>query len=279
MSEHEVLSSNDEVLALRRRVGELETRLETREAQFRRVVELLREDKQSALMKLAGSISHDISNVLVAVLGFSDLLLGKLDTDDPIARSIRMIQDSGNRGVELSRHLLEFSRRRRGENSSFEPDASIGDIMEILPFILPAHSSLSLQPGAEGCHLRFDAGIFQAMVLMGVMNGAAYCREDQNPEITLRTEVLVQKDFSDTTRSVAPGTYCVLHIDSAGHELNAEEVAGLCDPLRVGPNGAEDFGVGYAFAKKALQLVGGDDLGDPVGRRGHPGHDAFPRHQ
>lgn len=264
LSEHEYQEGTEELAELRGRIEELESRLEEREAQFRRTVELLREEKQAALMKLAGSVSHDVSNVLVAVLGFSDLLLSKLSPDDPSHRSIRMIQDAGNRGVELSRRLLDFSRRRPGRMEELEPDVAIGELMELLPWLLPPHAAVALQPGAEGYRVNFDREVFRTIILMAVLNGATHASAAGVPEVTMRTGHFVQETFADTGASLAPGTYWFVHVDAGGHSVTEEEGAGLCDPLNVGPGGAEDYGVGYAYARKALQLVGGAIIATPL---------------
>ena len=68
--------------------------------------------KMEAVGKLAGGIAHDFNNLMTAVLGYSDLILSRLDTDDANREKIESIREALVRASDLTRQLLAFSRRQ-----------------------------------------------------------------------------------------------------------------------------------------------------------------------
>jgi signal transduction histidine kinase len=78
----------------------------------RRTEEHLQESMRlEAVGRLAGGIAHDLNNMLVAILGFSDLLAQSMAADDPRLDDVRQISDAAERSAELTRQLLAFARR------------------------------------------------------------------------------------------------------------------------------------------------------------------------
>jgi PAS domain S-box-containing protein len=78
--------------------------------------QLRQSQKMDAIGKLAGGIAHDFNNLMTAVLGYSDLLLNKLNGDDDGTREkVEGIRDAALRASDLTRQLLAFGRRQMFE--------------------------------------------------------------------------------------------------------------------------------------------------------------------
>ncbi len=74
--------------------------------------ELRQAQKMEAVGTLAGGIAHDMNNVLAVVLGFSSVLDGEMDADDPKRRDVREIVAAARRGRSLVEKLLGFARTK-----------------------------------------------------------------------------------------------------------------------------------------------------------------------
>ena len=68
--------------------------------------------RMEAVGLLAGGVAHDFNNFLTAILGFSDMLAGDLDDDDPRRADALEIRNVAQRAAALTRQLLAFSRRQ-----------------------------------------------------------------------------------------------------------------------------------------------------------------------
>ncbi len=66
--------------------------------------------KLEALGRLAGTLSHDLNNILGAIEGYATLLLKAMPPADPARSDIEEILKAERRAAELTRQLLVFSR-------------------------------------------------------------------------------------------------------------------------------------------------------------------------
>lgn len=78
---------------------------------------LQRIQKMDALGKLTGGIAHDFNNILGIVLGFSELLELELEQESKQLRYCRHIITASERGSELTRKLLSFSKVENKKNA------------------------------------------------------------------------------------------------------------------------------------------------------------------
>ena len=75
--------------------------------------QLLQAQKMEALSQLAGGIAHDFSNdVLMAILGYSQLVESQLSAEDRGYRFAAEIRKAGEHALALTQQLLAFSRRQ-----------------------------------------------------------------------------------------------------------------------------------------------------------------------
>src|SRR5205823_1199454 len=68
--------------------------------------------KMEAVGQLAGGIAHDFNNLLSIILGYSELVLGKLSAAAPDREPMRQIRNAANRAADLTRQLLAFGRKQ-----------------------------------------------------------------------------------------------------------------------------------------------------------------------
>jgi two-component system cell cycle sensor histidine kinase/response regulator CckA len=76
-----------------------------------RLDEVFAARRQALVGQLAGAIAHDLNNVLTAVLGYSEMLLGDAGPGHPWRADLEEIYASGQRAAQLVRRLLAFSRQ------------------------------------------------------------------------------------------------------------------------------------------------------------------------
>jgi signal transduction histidine kinase len=74
--------------------------------------QLVQARKMEAVGQLTGGVAHDFNNLLTVVLGNIDMLARKEEESERRARRIDAIRQAAERGRDLTRQLLAFSRRQ-----------------------------------------------------------------------------------------------------------------------------------------------------------------------
>ena len=106
---------------------------------FRDVMEKRVSDEQNLLAKkmesvgmLAGGIAHDFNNMLTGILGYASLMKKLLADDAKLGRYADAIEHSAQRASQLTRHLLNFSRRQKKSLSVVDVNALLEDVIFLL---------------------------------------------------------------------------------------------------------------------------------------------------
>ena len=74
--------------------------------------QLRQAQKMEAIGQLSGGIAHDFNNILMAIIGFSNILKMKLDERDPLQADIDQILAASDRAVHLTQGMLAYSRKQ-----------------------------------------------------------------------------------------------------------------------------------------------------------------------
>jgi signal transduction histidine kinase/DNA-binding response OmpR family regulator len=88
--------------------------------------------KMEAVGQLTGGVAHDFNNLLTVVLGNIDMLGRKAEDEGRRARRIEAIRQATERGRDLTRQLLAFSRRQHLSPVSLDVNALIADFAPLL---------------------------------------------------------------------------------------------------------------------------------------------------
>ncbi|HEU5041408.1 MAG TPA: PAS domain-containing protein, partial [Gemmatimonadales bacterium] len=68
--------------------------------------------KMEAVGRFAGGVAHDLNNMMMIIVGFSDFLLSTLEPHDPRRSDADEIRKAAERAMHLTRQLLGFGRQR-----------------------------------------------------------------------------------------------------------------------------------------------------------------------
>ena len=90
--------------------------------------QVLRFQKMESLSRLAGGVAHEFNNLLTAINGYSEMLLRRLDPDDPRRKAAHQIRKAGERAAVLVRQLLTFSRRTSSRPELLDLNAVLRDM-------------------------------------------------------------------------------------------------------------------------------------------------------
>lgn len=94
--------------------------------------QLLQSQKMEAVGTLAGGIAHDFNNMLQGILGYASLIKMKVKEDDPIYKSVDIIENSAMKAAELTRQLLGFARKGKYVIEPLNLNDTIDNVLKII---------------------------------------------------------------------------------------------------------------------------------------------------
>jgi signal transduction histidine kinase len=80
-------------------------------------------DDLQPMGELAGAVAHDLSNLLAAIRGYAELAQQGVAQGDQAWGDLEQLQRAVERGEELARQLLEFSRNALEASGTGLPEA------------------------------------------------------------------------------------------------------------------------------------------------------------
>lgn len=138
------------------------------EAVFAEGERRLRESQRmEAIANLAGGIAHDFNNLLTTISGYANLLLEESDHPEPDLEEIRTASE---RGAELVRQLLAFSRRQTLRPEPIDLNEVITRLERVLGRMIGVDITLHTELEPDLWLTEADSAQIEQMVLNLVAN-------------------------------------------------------------------------------------------------------------
>lgn len=158
-----------------------------------------------ALGVLAGGVAHDFNNMLTIVLGYSELLMGRLDAESPDRRALEEIRIAGQRASALTRQLLVFSRKQVVETRPLWPNESVEGLGKMLTQLIDEDIEMEMRLMPDTGMVSADPGQVDQVIINLAVN--ARDAMPQGGRLVIETEN-VHLDTGDFVRLAISDTGC-----------------------------------------------------------------------
>jgi signal transduction histidine kinase len=126
-------------------------------------------EKMEALGRLAGGITHDFSNVLVAVNGFGQLALDHLPPGHPARPHVDEIMKASQTAQHLVRQIVAFSRRQELSPRRIDLRAAVGEWDGMIRRLLGSRFDFRIDPSSNAPAVYADPGqLFQVVLNLSI---------------------------------------------------------------------------------------------------------------
>ncbi|HSW62275.1 MAG TPA: ATP-binding protein [Dissulfurispiraceae bacterium] len=215
--------------------------------QVKLMQQLRHSQKMETVGQLAGGVAHDFNNILCAMIGFCYLAKMKTGEDHPARRYLDHIAALMERGANLTKSLLAFSRKQLLAVRPEHINEIIEDISEFLRRIIGTDIQLETALAGEDLVVMADRGQIEQVL----MNLATNARDAMPDGGSLRIGVArceIDKDFVHAHGYGAHGTYAALTVEDSGAGMDEKTMEKIFEPFFTTKAEGKGTGLGMAIA-------------------------------
>lgn len=216
---------------------------------------LLRSQKLEAVGTLAGGIAHDFNNLLTAIIGYSEILLDKLEEEDPLRRHASIIYSAAERGAELTKRILSLTRKEKVEMKAVDLNEVIRGSLELLHRSIPKSIEIVRNLREDLPKIKAEPAQIQQVILNLVVNARDAMAD--NGRLTIETDLervndgMVKPIFPDRDAFVK------LSISDTGTGIDKGTQSKVFDPFFTTKDTGKGTGLGLYMVHSIVTNHGG----------------------
>ncbi|MDP2156697.1 MAG: PAS domain S-box protein, partial [Nitrospirota bacterium] len=206
--------------------------------------QLLQAQKLESIGRLAGGVAHDFNNLLTVILGYSEMLQGMLQMEDPVREKICFIHEAGDRAAALTHQLLAFSRKQPLELKSVRLNGIIENLARMLTRLIGEDIVLEMKLKSVQ-YVMADRG----QIEQTFMNLAVNARDamPSGGRLIIETEdTELDAAYMLTDKEIPPGHYVMLSVTDTGEGISRELRDRIFEPFFTTKELGKGTGLGLA---------------------------------
>ncbi len=192
--------------------------------------QLRRSQKMDALGKLTGGIAHDYNNMLGIVLGYSELLQSALSDQPKLLAYSEQIAQAGERGKNLTKKLLDFSKQQILEAVEVDVNALLADQRSLLEKVLTARITVKMDLPKALWPVWVDKGDFED-VLMNLCINAMHAMDASDGVLSITTSNQSLSSQDGENLGIIAGDYVRVCFSDTGKGMDKDTVGKIFDPF------------------------------------------------
>ena len=212
-----------------------------------------------ALGTLAGGIAHNFNNILMSIMGFTEICQLELPKDNHCQHYLSNILSSGIQGKELVQQILIFSGKMAHNKFPLEIGIIIKEIAKSFQAVMPGNIQLSFDINDKKQLIRAEP-TQPYQILTNLLNNAVEAMDSQpgTIKVTLNTICLDPGD-KDLPSNLNPGEFLILKVEDTGSGMDAPTRDRVFEPFFIaGSQSRDKTGMGLPIVYGIIQDLDGD---------------------
>jgi PAS domain S-box-containing protein len=236
---------SDYVTAYRVVITDITERKKVIEEKKKLEEELYDNHKMKAIGRLAGGIAHEFNNILVSILGYTELTLEELPEGN-MRENLEEVIKGCHRAKELIKQILIFSQKSVQKKEHVVISVILRDSLTLLRALLPSTIEIQQNIDENKSIILADPSQVQ-QILMNLCTNAVHAMTGKCGilEISL-TDIEITRESADLHEKLRPGQYVKLTISDTGHGMNSTVMKRIFEPYFTTKKFGEGIGMGLS---------------------------------
>lgn len=211
--------------------------------------QLAQAQKMEAIGKLTGGVAHDFNNLLMIINGYADILRRRLEEQEDLT-AVNTIRHAAQRGCNLTRQLLAFSRREPLNPVVMDPGGKIAEMKGLISGSLRGDLDFELELEPDLHPVRIDAGEFELALVNLSINARDAMQQGGKLSVKARNAVLPSADAPHLR-----GQFVAIAVSDTGTGIAPDHLRKIFDPFFTTKDARHGSGLGlpqvYGFATRS----------------------------
>ncbi|MEJ2719202.1 MAG: response regulator [Deltaproteobacteria bacterium] len=217
---------------------------------------LVEGQKMEAVGTLAGGIAHDFNNLLQIISGHAELLEMQLTQRGMKFDEMTAILRASDRGTELVKQILTFSRKVDAEFASVNLNEEVCTTERLLYRTIPKMIDIELRLEEDLLPIRADSTQIEQLLINLAVNA-----KDAMPDggtLTIETRnIVADEEYCAHHEGLMPGRYVLLSVSDTGHGMEQDVLQHIFEPFFTTKGLADGTGLGLAAVFGIVKMHGG----------------------
>jgi PAS domain S-box-containing protein len=192
--------------------------------------QLLQAQKMEAVGRLAGGVAHDFNNMLQSILGYAEMTLNEMGTENLLRKNLLEIQSAATRSADLTGQLLAFARKQTVSPQVLNLNDALSGMLRMLGRLIGEDIDLVWMPGHGLWRVRIDPTQVDQILANLAVNARDAISGVGKVTIQTQNRVLDAADSAGHPECV-PGEYVLLTVTDTGCGMNSETLAHIFEPF------------------------------------------------
>jgi PAS domain S-box-containing protein len=216
---------------------------------------LNRAHRLEAIGRLAAGIAHDLNNILQPITMASEILRRK-SRDEAEQRYIEIINSSAQRGAQLVKQVLTFSKGISGEKGIVQVKHLIREVETILKETFPKNIKIEVDIQKD-----LWAVVADPNQIMQVLMNLCVNAKDAMPnggKLAIKAQNLtLDNHYATQIPGIKPGPYILITVEDTGVGIPAEIIDKIFDPFFTTKEPEKGTGLGLSTVNNIIKEHGG----------------------
>ncbi|MFH0996299.1 MAG: response regulator [Pseudomonadota bacterium] len=218
--------------------------------------------KMESIGSLAGGIAHDLNNILFPISGLSEMLLYDIPPDSSLHESIEQIYKSAQRGSDLVKQILAFSRQSNPQKLPIRIQPILKEVLKLARATIPRNIEII-------SHIKPDCGLVSAdptqvhQIAMNLITNAYHAVEGIGGTINVALKEAAfgengELSFHVMSGDPLNGRYACITISDTGTGMDQPLIKKIFDPYFTTKAQGKGTGLGLSVVHGIVKEHGGD---------------------
>ena len=205
--------------------------------------------------RLVGGVAHDFANLITLIDGYTDILLNRLGSQDPVRAELEEIRKAASHGAHLTSQLLGFTRGQGVDAQLLDLNAVVTGMERMLRPIIGEYVSLKTVLAPNLSKVTADTGQMEQVIVNLILNARDAMPNGGSIQIT--TSNCDMDAEGARQHGVPPGPGVVLSVADTGFGIDAETIAHVFEPFFTTKAKGKGTGLGLATVYEIVRKSGG----------------------